>query len=117
MEIATLRILSVRMGRVYSVYHQNGQGNATKSVCDSVTNTCVACNQASGCDPNSQAPICFESAAQRECVQCVSDEDCPDSLVCSTDRTCVACNTNVDCPATAPVCDKDLNICAGHVSE
>lgn len=81
-------------------------------MCDSVTNTCVACNQASGCDPNSQAPICFESAAQRECVQCVSDEDCPDSLVCSTDRTCVACNTNVDCPATAPVCDQDLNICA-----
>eukprot|EP00889_Picochlorum_renovo_P006767 jgi/Picre1/33797/NNA_001276.t1 len=93
------------------VSSEDCQGNPTNSVCNTVTNTCVPCNEASGCDPNSQATVCFVSAAQRECVQCVSDADCPDSLVCSTDRTCVACNTNTDCPDTSPVCDQDLNIC------
>ncbi len=82
--------------------------------CDTDTDTCVACLDASHCDES--APVC---GAGGVCGPCTGPADCseyPDAPVCgdsgAADGTCVACAGDADCTdADAGKCDTATNAC------
>ncbi len=45
--------------------------------------------------------ICLPTGA---CVQCITDDDCADSVCDLGTNECVECNTSSDCPAARPTC-------------
>lgn len=77
-------------------------------ICDTTTNTCVACIKSSDC--KGSTPSC--DVTTNTCVECAKSSDCKDSakpLCDTTAKQCVACLAQGDCKAaTASACNSGV---------
>jgi uncharacterized repeat protein (TIGR01451 family)/MYXO-CTERM domain-containing protein len=51
-------------------------------------------------DCSSPLPRCYTAPEPNECVQCITDSDCPSSMLCNTNHACVECLDGADCQAS-----------------
>lgn len=82
--------------------------------CDSATDRCVACLDASHCADDA-AGVCIGGA----CRPCLTDTQCVEQLArpeCRSDGRCVECSTSADCADLTPFCRPD-GVCAECLDE
>ena len=79
-------------------------------VCDTTTETCVACTDNTHC----AAPAAFCDTTSNECVACLMNSDCTDDTmpICEA-GACRGCAADSDCTdiAATPVCDEPSGRC------
>ena len=85
-------------------------------LCDSKTMTCEACSGDTnkGC-MSVAAPRCLTSggAGTHVCVQCISQDHCPNDTICNASNMCVkGCTDSSMCMGDTPACDTVNMACA-----